>query len=557
MARSPTQERVRDPSEAAASPSGERVVGGAAADGLIGEIIDGRYQVSALIGAGAMGRVYRAEQVKVRRPVAIKVLDPALAAVPEIAGRFEREAVAIGRLDHPNCVSIWDAGSLPHGGLYLAMQLLPGPSLAEVLERGPMPIPRALRVARHILAGLAHAHAVGIVHRDIKPDNIILADYAGDPDFAVVLDFGVAKLVDGLEHSHDPRLTRLGERFGTPAYMSPEQSVGGAIDARTDLYAVAVILFEMIAGRCPFESDDPLALLAMHTTKTPPALTSSARRSVPPAVAALVARGLAKRAEDRFPDAGTFIAAIDGCAEPAAAGPARRRPPWVAQPAVAVGLAVAAALLIGLIAIARTDDDAAARARSLLAEGKPAEAIAYLEERAPAIADDAPAQLQLGHAQAGQRRYGDALDSYQHAVELDERQGEDPELRRNLVVMLDDDDDDVVVGAAMLLLELGDEDVRGRIAAFASRHDNLRLRVRMRELAESLGVGDQIDRVASYRLDLVQARACADRRAAVAKLRALGDARAIPDLDKARGRKVNECLAKDAEDAIRYLRAEP
>src|SRR5690349_8610875 len=196
---------------------------------LIGLIIDGRYRLDATLGRGGMGLVYRAAHVGLRRQVAVKILHPSLAASPEVRNRFEREALAVGKIDHPNCVSVYDVGRLSDGSLYLAMELLDGKSLADVLEKeGQISPGRALHILAHILRGLGHIHQAGLIHRDIKPENIFLIRQGTDEDFAKILDFGIAKPMSGKERDLDDgvKLTQAGMAFGTPIYMAPEQALG-------------------------------------------------------------------------------------------------------------------------------------------------------------------------------------------------------------------------------------------------------------------------------------------------------------------------------------------
>src|SRR5215467_6752743 len=165
---------------------------------LIGMVVDGRYRLEATLGRGGMGLVFRATHVGLRRQVAVKILHPSLAASPDVRSRFEREALAVGKIDHPNCVATYDVGRLPEGALYLAMELLEGRSLADVLEReGQLAPGRALHILAHILRGLGHIHQSGMIHRDIKPENIFLIRVGDDVDFAKILDFGIAKPMTG------------------------------------------------------------------------------------------------------------------------------------------------------------------------------------------------------------------------------------------------------------------------------------------------------------------------------------------------------------------------
>jgi serine/threonine protein kinase len=288
-----------------------------APDARVGTLVDGRYRVLEVLGSGGMGVVYLAEHVHIQRKVALKLLHSVLTQFPEVGARFEREAVAIGRIDHPNCVGISDFGRLDDGSMYLVMDLVDGESLGEILDREErLPWRRALAIGRHVLRGIGHAHEVGVVHRDIKPDNIIVAPRGGDLDAATIVDFGIAKLVDGggpAQPGYRP-ITQQGTAFGTPTYMSPEQAAGGAIDGRADLYSLSVVMYELIAGRPPFLGDTGLDVVAMHLRAEPPRFAElDAPVAVPAAVERVLRRGLAKAPADRFAAASEYLAAIDRC----------------------------------------------------------------------------------------------------------------------------------------------------------------------------------------------------------------------------------------------------
>ena len=282
---------------------------------LIGDVIDGRYRLDATLGRGGMGLVYRATHVGMRRPVAVKILHPSLAASPEVRSRFEREALAVGKVDHPNCVATYDVGRLPDGALYLAMELLEGRSLADVLEQERQIAPgRALHILAHILRGLGAVHAAGLIHRDIKPENIFLIRQGDDLDFAKILDFGIAKPMAGELSDDGVRLTQAGMAFGTPIYMAPEQALGNPMDGRADLYAAAVIGYEMLCGQPPFYSEDKLEVMSMHTAKPVPPMRSrlvKGGKPVPSSIERLIVRGLTKKPVDRYGSAEAFLAAVE------------------------------------------------------------------------------------------------------------------------------------------------------------------------------------------------------------------------------------------------------
>jgi hypothetical protein len=274
----------------------------------IGSTLDGRYRIDGLVGIGGMGSVYRCEHVGIGRPVAIKVLHADFIGNREASVRFQREAIASGRLEHPNIVGVSDFGLLEDGGCYLVMELLEGESLGDRLDRERLPWREAIDILRGVLRGLRHAHDRGVVHRDIKPDNVFLAVKDGDP-ITKILDFGIAKLFAG--GADDPGATRVGITVGTPAYLSPEQAVGGEITPASDLYSTTVLLFEMLTGRPPFEDKDPLSMLGAHVGRPPPSIAEVAPELVlPPELEKIIQRGLAKQPLERFPSANEYLAAL-------------------------------------------------------------------------------------------------------------------------------------------------------------------------------------------------------------------------------------------------------
>jgi eukaryotic-like serine/threonine-protein kinase len=285
----------------------------------VGVVLDGRYRLEALIGRGGMGVVYRAAHIELRKQVAIKVLHPSLASSPEVRSRFEREALAIGKIDHPNCVGVFDLGTMEDGARYLVMELLDGKSLGDVLdEQGQLAPTRALHILKHILSGLSHIHQVDLVHRDIKPENIYLVTHGNDRDFAKILDFGIAKPMKSSDLNDGVKLTQAGVAFGTPIYMSPEQAIGNPIDGRADLYSTAALGFEMLTGQPPFYSDDKLEVMSMHTTRPTPMMSSRLIKGGTPvseSIEQVIAKGLAKRPNDRYQSAEEFISALNDLME--------------------------------------------------------------------------------------------------------------------------------------------------------------------------------------------------------------------------------------------------
>ncbi|MCZ7686833.1 MAG: serine/threonine protein kinase [Sandaracinaceae bacterium] len=293
------------------------------ADPLIGRVLDGRYRVDRLLGAGGMGRVYEATQVELGRHVAIKVLMRELSGEPVFLERFRREAIAAAVLGSPHIVDVTDFGAPEDGPPFLVMELLSGESLMDVLRReGALDVSRAVRITVQLLDALADAHEAGIVHRDLKPENVFLVSLAGGDEMVKLLDFGVAKL---RESKQAQRLTAVGALVGTPRFAAPEQLRGEEVDARTDVYGAGVVLYGMLTGRPPFPG--PLEDLIRAVLEDDPPDVRVVSPAVTPTLAAVVSRAMAKAKADRFESAAAMLAALGGRARGAgAAARSRRRP---------------------------------------------------------------------------------------------------------------------------------------------------------------------------------------------------------------------------------------
>jgi serine/threonine protein kinase len=264
-----------------------------------GTIFADRYKILSLLGRGGMGEVYRAEHLALRKDVALKVLKAK--ATENSEARFEREARAIARLEHPSCVRILDYGTW-YRSRYIAMELVDGPTLATAMRTdGQFSTARAVNVARNVLAALVHAHGKGVLHRDVKPENVMLVSQ-GVPR-TVLIDFGLAALGD------EGPLTASGMCMGSPSYIAPERLLGRLHDARADVYAVGVILYEMIAGARPSVGNSPEAIMH-HTLHRPPRPLRAIRRDIPLAIDAVIMRALAKDPEKRFGDAEQMLSAL-------------------------------------------------------------------------------------------------------------------------------------------------------------------------------------------------------------------------------------------------------
>ncbi len=486
----------------------------------IGSVIGGRYRLDAVLGQGGMGCVYLAEHTGIGRAVAVKILKADLGGSQDAARRFKREALASGRLDHPNIVGVSDFGVLDDGSCYLVMDALQGESLGARIDRdGPLPWSDALDVMRGILRGLKHAHDRGVVHRDIKPDNIFLASQDGRHVVVKLLDFGIAKLVAGADE--DPASTRAGMTMGTPAYLSPEQAVGGEITARTDLYSATVVLFEMLTGRAPFDDPDLVAVMIAHVSRPAPSLAETAPGlDLPPQLEAVIEHGLQKFTAARIASAGDYLELLDSIFAPFEA----------ALPGAAAGFT------------------------PYTPEAFPSPSFAYAPTPFPALQSQpllAPAPVERARSLA------------EHS---------DPMPRTWLI------GGGLAFGGAVLLaaimaLASGDEPNKTAARPDAGpRTDPIEdvgsaATVPTSPIETTDDVFEQPDRQVALKAllhDLSSGKTCADRRAVIPKLVELGDPAAIPSLKAARYRmrggllgvgssNSNACLKKTAEAAIKAL----
>jgi serine/threonine-protein kinase len=270
-------------------------------DPLVGRVLDSRYRIESVLGQGGMGLVYRARHAVLNKPLAIKVLKPEVSRDSEVISRFQQEAQSASGIGNHHIIDISDFGTLPDGSTYFVMEFLDGVSLTKAIEdTHPMPAPRVFHVAKQLGDALGAAHERSIVHRDLKPDNVYLIRRGSDADFVKVLDFGIAKV-----GGSSSKLTKAGQVFGTPHYMSPEQCAGSAVDQRTDIYALGVMLYEMSSGKVPFDADNLMGILTKHMYEQPiPPRELPPPVDVPPGLEAVILKCLAKSADARYQSMG-------------------------------------------------------------------------------------------------------------------------------------------------------------------------------------------------------------------------------------------------------------
>jgi serine/threonine protein kinase len=277
---------------------------------LIGQVVGGRYHIVALIGEGGMGVVYKAEQRlgSTVRKVAVKTLHAELSRDPSITARFHREVGTVAQLEHPNTVRVYDFGSTDDGTLYIAMEFLDGKALNRVIETdGALDPKRVGHIVRQIAGSLDEAHRQGIVHRDLKPENVLLIERAGEKDVVKLVDFGIAARTESAEREKEQKLTQQGMVLGTPPYMSPEQFTGKALDARSDVYSLGVMVYEMLTGQLPFQADTAWQWATHHMTSPPRSFDDTPGGGrVSESLRRTVLKALSKEPADRQNSAGQF-----------------------------------------------------------------------------------------------------------------------------------------------------------------------------------------------------------------------------------------------------------
>jgi len=569
-------------------------------DSLIGTVISERYRVDALIGEGAMGRVYRGEHVLMRKRVAIKLMHRELSSVPEIVQRFEREAHAAAHIEHPHVASCTDFGTLPDGTVFLVLEYVEGRPLSALVDEGPQKVERALEIALQIASALESAHARGIVHRDMKPDNVLLVERDGGRDFVKVLDFGIAKVQTAAMQADRP-ITQVGLVYGTPEYMAPEQALGQEVDARADIYALGVILYELLSGQRPY-GGPVTGLLGQQLSQPIPLIKDRAGVSVPPGVEALVRQMLMTDVNSRIGSASEAIEKLRILVEATSGDPGRRRmlsshldDPAMLDPAASraqkpqtprrrasdrrgPGILLTLALaglggggaVLGLTYLERQSPP-----KTAVAPGPPAPEIpqpnptaldlSQETETARAAGIDALVALAKKHPAEGTihavlavelakaERHDEAVEAARHALELDPRLNEHKAIRGALFRAAQSGK---ATSAAFRLLEgpMGDEGADIIYDISISQDIKPRVRTQANQLLQSESVRAVASPGLQLLIDLTKAESqtCEAVLAVVERAALQGDFRAIPRLHALEAR--TGCGAKKKDDCYPCLR---
>ena len=574
-----------------------------------------RYQLQELMGEGGMGKVFEAEHVLMKKKVAIKVLRRELTENDEIVARFHREAQAAAALDHPNVCQATDFGQNDEGAFFLVMEYLEGETLQNTIEiYGRLSTERALHVARQVAAALAEAHKQGIVHRDLKPENIMLVDRRGDPNTVKIMDFGIARLLASAEDADDEdaadRLTRQGMVYGTPHYMSPEQVAGDDVDARTDIYALGVVLFEMLTGEPPYDADNIARVMGQHVTQPIPQLSERCPdQAFPAALQELIDQLLAKDADHRPSTAAEVIDAIETverCPQPAKRSTALDEVTrsmgtithqtgkkswefWKAIPNLEKWIIVALSglfLFLGLLVTAGfvfllTFSDSAERhaaavddsQQTLLDDETIAEAIeqaesgdrTQLETLLSKHDEDAHLRFLALEADLKAERSVDLIDEAQAILTLDSRYANEAALVDPLLERFDSSSDREAVRA--LLAEHMSPTIRSALAKRARKAGSTSSRDLAYEFLKEHEQLDELDGWERAAAELRQASGCSAHREQIETMASLGDPRAIPVLElyqakptrgcgRLRRSDCYGCIRNDLRDAVEALSAD-
>lgn len=555
-------------------------------DPYIGTTIDERYLLHEKLGAGGMGAVYRATHVLMDKPVAIKLISRELTHLPQVVGRFEREARSASRLSHPHCITVTDFGRTEDGTLYLVMELLDGEPLEDMLNRlGTLPPPLAIYFTKQILDGLGHAHMAGIVHRDLKPANVMIVNQGEKQDFAIVFDFGIAKIAT--DTTTDNKLTQQGMIVGTPAYISPEQALGDDADNRADLYAVGVMLYEMLTGDVPYRGAQAVDVVTMHISAEIPSLPPG--RRYPIGLRQVIEKAMAKKPADRYQTADEFLSAmlaLDFGQTEFIRKKGRGRhfllfallgilalvsilgvwyhwdtePKQTIQPISYQTIKEETETEPESIEVTQKHvDDLITKADEQIRLGIPMEAVNTAREALKQNSDEPMGHLLLGHALFLSNKRLEAMTAYEKALEMNVEMTKDERLLTHLKEALKWDGANEKA-ATMLSEKFGSTGVdllkdRANSALSDKGERNV-----SRKALIAVGKEDEIDWVATLTADFNDFKACAKRRQIIHQMEETKDPRFLSLLEaqrpaKGRWMKAYKCIEPDVEQAIRSLRA--
>lgn len=567
---------------------------------LIGRTLADRYRVERLIGAGAMGRVYQAQHIHMRKQVALKILHQRLSNVADMVQRFEQEAQAAAQVQHPHVAAATDFGKLPDGSFYLVLEYIEGIPLSELIKAGPLSLRRALSIVLQVTSALEAAHALGIVHRDLKPDNLLLVHGAADGqhgaaqgqhsaahgqrgvahdqqaaahDYIKVLDFGIAKLPAPTDGADKP-LTLAGMVYGTPEYMAPEQALGQQVDGRADIYALGVVFFEMLAGRRPYIGP-AVSLLGQQLSKPLPRMAEFVSMPVPREVEELLGEMLAPEPKNRIADVKLLtvrLVQLETSLETLASAPSPR---WRSRAlALSAGLVVLSALSAWhfgrkpqtqksplaaplLLPPPRAEDDALASTVSDEMEEKlrlaKAQGMDALLSLAKAHPGEGIIQAELALEYALTKQYTLALQAASAALALDPKLNENPKVSGALFRTTQAHE----VRAASFRLLTGPMGAAGVNIIYDLAHTK-GVQARVRAEAEQLLARADVQQVAapSLRLvmDLEAAQSCEDFLPLVRRAAVVGDRRALPQLVELS--RTTGCDPKEQGDCYTCLRGD-
>lgn len=583
----------------------------------VGETLAGRYELVEFIERGAMGEVYEAEHALMKKRVAVKILHSEVTGQGKIVERFRREAQAAANIDHPNVCIATDFGRTGTGEFFLVMEFLQGEPLKDVIDRqGRFETDRALHIAHQIASALARAHEVGVVHRDLKPDNIMLVERGDDSDFVKILDFGIARV---RMEDQTPELTKTGAVFGTPSYMSPEQAAGDPLDHRADLYAMGNVMFEMLTGRRVFEADRGAQVMAMHVSKDPPSPSETVDGAIDEEVESLILSLLDKEPGERpqsadilrekledlgadrdrpLPSEEPFEVGTEETLEPPPAAATQMRDDeqegddasrvlprtldttsiwlkrqgttarWAALGLLGVGALMAATLLFTVaagdeatsgVAEARglfLDRDETADLRRAFKRGAYATALRHIETLRSQKGIDSPHLTYLeGRAHAERDEWSSSLDSFQRSLEREPSYIRDHQLLESMLDALGAADGDVAERTRGLLEpHLDRENVVQTLGRAAWRDGSSRTRQQARKLLDNQGLLDDLPDWVQASIRLRHSHGCEEHDKQIDELVELGDPRGLEVLHLYDKFPTRGCGEDDSEDCFGCIR---